>query len=327
AEGLRVAKSIDSGVTWAKSQHAVAPTSKSYIQAGIAVSQNAANPKQKIVHAVWSDSGMADGVIFYSWADAANLDDWNTPVHVNEVSSIQLEKPTIAVSPTGRVAIKGKGINNNGNLYVMTAEGHKEMFTQPQLVTPAVNGDAEMSFDATGNLHLAYPWATNTENMTGIRYTKLPATSNSWSESLTVLATTSGSGNNTSIAVFNSSNIYVATILNGNLAVFSTTNGGASWTSNVVFHKSATVSSTGYVDIAVNANKDLTVGTAFEIAGTTSKIEGRFFRSTDGLIWSAPTVIANIDRIYIGSDRNGKAIVISQGTGEFQSAVYSSKEK
>jgi len=304
-----------------------------------AVSGDEVFPTQKIVHVVWElqspngDGGFRD--IYYAWADAADLNSWSAPVRLNG-SMPYLEDPTIAVTKTGKVFVKGEA---DRGLYLMTAESHEAgMFSEPALIpvssTGPVAGDAEIFVDKTNNLHLSYPYCSDIDcTLAGIKYTKLPAGSSTWSTPTTVLVPSVGGANHTGLTAYDSNNIYIATKKDDNLTFFSTINGGSSWTKKTVFTKTSTLRTVGYVDVTVNASKAITVGAPFEkIASDGSSLgrEARIYRSTDGgASWSTPTAITGTEGfISLGVDGNGKVGILTPGEYDGGEAVtYFSKEK
>ncbi len=337
AGSIKVVRSLDNAVTWG-GVYTVFNGAITSDMVGVAVSGDAVDPNKRIVHVVWENG---DGSISYSWADAATLDgQWSAPVQLFAVTDMSFRDPNIVVSKTGKIMIRAENDDltteiREARLYFVTATDRESGFSAPTLLpvsTLAVAGDSEMSYDASGNLHHVYPyWSDDTRTKTGIKYTRLNAGATNWSTPISVLAPVAGESNHTSIAANDANNVYISTKMNGGLMTFTTATGGTKWNQRVIFTKTSTVSSAGFTHIVANPSKVLTVGSAFEITGTTPKREGRIYRSTDGgLSWSTATTIPNVDRIYLGIDSAGKSLTLTTGSGWLiggQDVVYISKEK
>ena len=345
---IKMVRSKDGGATWGGA-HSIY-TSAYDPQTGangldkvsLALSGDAAFPNQKIVHVVWgvdSPNGIYGAKdIYYSWADAANLDAWSTPLRLNG-SLTDLDDPAIAVTKAGIIFVKGEF---DGKLYLMTSSAHDAgFFTEPAMIPVSdagrVAGDAELFVDSSNNLHLSYPYYANAEgSLAGIKYTRLPAGSSTWSNPVTVFAPSTAGANHSGLTAYDANNIYISTIQNGNLTFFSSSNGGSSWTKKVVFTKTSTLRTDGYSDITVNSSKAITIGSPVVKMATDGTELGRdtkIYRSTDkGVTWSAATTIPVTGNfISLGVDGNGKVGVLSHSDDNFavdgEGVTYFSKEK
>lgn len=328
----KVFRSSDSGATWGGGHSFYRdPQTGVPISVGmtsIAVSGDAVYPTQRIIHVVFE----ADSSIYYTWADATNLDSWSTPLRLNG-SMGALQDPNIVVSKTGKIHVMVE--NDSYQLFYLTAANHESgFFTEPVMVPVSslpIAGDAEMYLDKTENLHLSYPYY-NDAGLTGIKYTRLPAGSSTWTTPANVLAPTleTDSGH-TALTAFDANNVYIESILNGNLTFFGTTNGGTSWTKKVIVAKSATLRSSSHLDIAVNASKAITAGAVFvttDAAGNEISRDVKLYRSTDGgATWSAATTIAKGDHLVTNVYSTGKVGVVTRSFADGEAVAYISREK
>ena len=359
---LKMAKSTDGGVTWGGA-HTIYTLpadpqlgGTSIDKMSLAVSTDPVTSTKKIVHVVWEVREPAAVPqtcdIYYSYADASNLDVWSPSPALRINGSTSLQDPTIAVAKNGVVFVKGEVIDQNrsGKLYLMTASSYQAgFFTEPALILPVsttfplaanavgpVAGDAEIFADASNNLHLSYPYCANADcSLAGIKYTKLPAGSSTWSTPTPVFPPSTAGSNHSGLVAYDANNIYISTVQNGNLTFFSSANGGSSWTKKVVFTKTATLKTSGYSDITVNASKALTIGGSFENLATNGTLinkDVKIYRSTDnGLTWSTATTVANTGNFMsLGVDGSGKVGIvtrISEDIVDGEEATYFSKEK
>jgi len=342
---VKLVRSKDGGATWSGSRNIYTHPVDTEVggntleKLSIAISGDSSNPTLKIVHVVWEVSnpnGLQDARdIYYSYADATNLDAWSAPLRING-SRLYLEAPAIVVTKSGGIFVKAR--SDNRQLFLMTATSYAAgFFTEPALIpvsaTGPVAGDAEMFLDASNNLHLSYPYYANDENsLAGIKYAKLSA-DGSWSTATVANPTTSGS-NHSGLAAYDSKNIYIASMQGGNLVVFNSINGGTSWTKKVLFTATATKRTGSYVDVTVNASKVISAGTHLIVTaadGTELSRNTIIYRSIDGgSTWSTATTIPGTGGGYIamGVDGNGKlGVVTISDSVDGEAATYFSKEK
>lgn len=336
---LKLARSKDSGASWGGA-HTVftLPADGSYINlASISVSGDPVFPTQKIIHIAYELTNSVDSGIYYTWADATNLDSWSAPVRVSG-SIGSTEDPSIATSKSGKVFIK---FQSGYELFLTTSDSHEAgVFTEPAIIPvsaslPNTGDDAEIFVDKSNNLHLSYPYCTDTDcTKAGIKYTRLPAGSSVWSTPTTVLAPTTSGNGHSALTAYDANNIYIASVLGNNLTFYGTTNGGTTWTKKVVLAKTATVGAGSRIAITVNSSKAITVGSPVDTNaadGTNLKRESRLFRSTDGgATWSTATTIPNASYISMGLDGNGKVLVVNRPAGALddgEQACYFSREK
>jgi hypothetical protein len=342
ANTLKLVRSKDGGVTWGGAHHIYAAGAEGNLdQVSIAISSDAVDATKRILHVAWS---LDNGYVYYAWADASNLDSWSAPVRLNDTFP-GMNIPNVVATTAGKVFVKTEF---NNQLYLMVADDYKTgQFTAPApildaTIDGAVTADAEMALDASGNLHLSYPFCyheTDWCSTGGIKYTYLPAGSSTWQTPKVIFTQTNPgpSANHTGLAVYNNNTIYISTKNNDNLTFYGTTNGGNSWTKKTVFSKTTTQQSSGFSDITVNSNKAITIGTMIgttDTNGTLLSHDVKVYRSTDGgASWSSATTIPNAGYLSIGVDGNGKLGVLTRSIDNVDSKVdgevvtYFSKEK
>lgn len=343
-KSLKLVRSKDGGVTWGGMYNIATLTdSADFIyNASIAVSGDAVYPTQKIVHVVWhvcgQDSVGINNRIYYAWADAADLSTWSAPLLLNG-SVVGPEDPNIAVTAKGKIFVKFQSQDEPPAMYLATSEAHDSgWFTEPAAIPVSASfrnpgDDSEIFVDKANNLHLSFPYCSDADcTMGGIKYSRLPAGSTTWTTPIDVLKPVANGHDHTGLTAFDANTIYIASIHNDSLTFFGSTNGGSTWTAKTIFAKTATLVTGSYVDITVNASKAITVGAPFNTLaadGSTLKGDGRIYRSTDGgASWSSPTTIKNVNFISMAVDGNGKSAIMTKGQSDDGEKVnYFSKEK
>ena len=167
--------------------------------------------------------------------------------------------------------------------------------------------------------------------MGGIKYSRLPAGSTTWTTPTNVLAPIANGHNHSGLVAYDANTIYIASVHDDSLTFFASTNGGNTWTKKTIFAKSSTMASGSYVDITVNSSKVITIGSPVRTLaadGSTLKEDVKIYRSTDsGASWSSATTIPNGHFISMTVDGNGKVAVITKGNSDGESVNYFSKEK
>jgi hypothetical protein len=329
---LYVVRSIDSGVTWQKTSYVTADPSISV--ASVAVSGDAVNPSQKIVHVVWEQSnndGTENVSIYYSSIDNANLyGTWSAPVKINGsvLAAGSWARTSIVTSSTGNIHVLFLGADNK--MYYTTASRFDSAFLNPEVLpaSPDTWGDIELALDKSNNLHVAYPIFDAATSKFGMKYTKKPS-GLKWTTPVDAMPLTAGGNDGfTSIAVYDPNNIYVAGHNNQSVYVARSIDGGKTFKTSTAFAGTATVTPTRHISIAVNSAKALYVGTGFDNQ-TTGLEEARIFKSTDGgVTWSTGGVIPNMTSVSINFDSKAKAGINLWGTnGDYNDTIYFVKEK
>jgi hypothetical protein len=334
AEGvIKLVKSVDGGATWGGA-HRIAMPVGNVNGVTLAVSGDATVPSQKIVHVVWEMDTEIGRDIMYTWADASNLDSWSDPIRANG-SLTYLQDPTIAVTKSGKIYIKGQ---LEDQYFLMVSSAHDAgFFTEPSQIPISAtfrnpNSDSEIFIDSANNLHLSFPYCSNTDCSTmGMKYTRM-SSDGTWSNPVTI--TTTGGGHS-GIAAYDANNVCIGSIGGGNLSAYCTKNGGSSWNKKTLSPRTATQRYGSYVDVAVNSNKVFTVGSnlyAIASDGSETKSSTVLYRTNDGgASWSTATAFPAAGGggfIALGVDGNGKLGVLTERDSvDGEPATYFSKEK
>lgn len=338
---LKLVWSKDGGVTWGGGHNIISlpADGSNFGNTSIAISGDAVNSNQKIIHVAFQVQGPEPeylNSIYYAWADAADLNTWSAPIRLNG-SVPSLQDPNIAVTATGKIFIKSQ-LANDMEMYLTTSESHDSgLFTEPVVIPVSADfrntgDDSEIFVDKSNNLHLSYPYCSNEDcSMGGIKYSRLPAGSTTWTTPTNVLAPIVNGHHHTGLVAYDANTIYIASVHDNSLTFFGSSNGGNTWTKKTIFAKSSTLASGSYVDITVNSNKAITIGAPVRTLaadGSTLKEDVKIYRSTDsGSSWSNATTIPNAHFISMTVDGNGKVAVITKGNSDGEPVNYFSKEK
>jgi len=330
-----VIRSTDGGLTWGlPAVLANDPAGNASYSIRIAVAKDPLYAGKKIVCATWVT---LDGSLMYSYfVDRPTGTTWSTPV----VIANTWDTVNLAAAPNGSLHVLFIS-SSDGKNYYSTAASAEAPFSTPKEL-PWSESNQSLAIDSNNNLYVT---ETHYDSVLGntLYYHNKPASSSSWS---TVAVAKSDAiyeiNDNVSIAVYDTSNIYIAfkkyplNDANAEYHVWlaSTSNGGRSWSQKIVT-PNATVYGT-HPSITVNSSKVVTIAAHYVTYGA----EGRITlnkTSDNGATWSANVSVIGNNQASTALDSAGKVCVLSNlddridtfrnGSLGSSPALYFSREK
>jgi uncharacterized protein (DUF736 family) len=291
---------------------------------------------KKIVCATW---GTWDGQLTYSYfVDRPTGTLWSVPVAIPGVSTSGYDV-ALAAAPNGSVHLLYTDGSNN---YYTSTTSAESPFSAPVQVPWFDYSNHSMAFDSSSNLYVAETHGVDSIG-TVLSFHKKAVGSSSWSTVDVAMGdATYEIGDNISIAVYDSSNIYIAykqypfTVPNAenHVWVAASTNGGTTWTKRIVTPNSAVYGT--HPSITVNANKVITVAAHYVNYGPDGRIT--INKSSDnGATWSSNVSVIGNNQVSTALDSTGKVCVLSNldsvtdtflnGSMGGPASIYFSREK
>jgi len=317
----RVVRSIDGGLTWGLSADLAINSYGDSLR--LALAKDPLNSTKKILCAVWTDT--ANMSLQYAYFRPSG-NGWSTPVTI--APAVDYTGITMAAAPNGSIHV----IFNDlfGVAQYATASSATDLFSQPVSLGWEGSGNLAITADSSNNLY-----AAETGNNV-LRFHKKTVGSSSWS---TVTIDTN-TGDNVSIALYDSNNIYIAYLgIDYDVAIAVSTNGGTLWTKRAVNAAIAATTTTTHPSIAVSAGKVLALASYSRNPSITYVNKS----SDNGVTWSTATQIAGNRHPSIAFDSAGKinmvsyiqledtpttdSFLVGTATDPYSNPVYYTKEK
>ncbi len=290
--------SYDGGYTW-EMQETVSYLTDNNGYPGLAVGTDPSSPQTPIIHIVWSD----DRDFYYS--SSVNGGQWSTPYHLNGAIPADSWGASIAADSLGHVHVAWQAyVNYTSHIYYSATPDSGESWYAPVDVNPNGAYAASIGASPEGNPYIAY----ECNNRANICFSKGTFNGSSWSFGPGYVASGTYQPNETSIAVKDSSTIYIA----WRNYTSGSTDGGITWSPNPApitdWEPSLAVDSAGVISSAW---------------GSSNGID--FSKSSDGgLTWDKViTVSPDGEFPNLALDSAGKALIM---WNERNSVTYFSRE-
>ena len=314
-----VARSTDGGLTWSTpavlANDAIRGNATGTVR--VAIAKDPLYAGKHIVCAAW---GTNDDQIFYSYfVDRPTGAGWSAPVSLAGPAGGWAFTVALAAAPNGSVHLIFAG--TSGGTYLASATAADAPFSAPVLLPWTSEGaNHSMAFDAASDLYVVEShW--DLAGTAFVTFHKKAAASSAWSAvDVAVSNASTQLGDNVSIAVFNSSHIYIAykqystaeTNPANHVWTAYSSDGGATWTRRPVTPNAAVYGTHPSIAVAANAQgtKVVTVAAHYLDYGPA----GRVFvnRSTDnGATWSPNATGPGTQQVSLTLDSAGKALVMS----------------
>lgn len=311
---VRIAKSIDGGSEWEGSVVIAHDAKIDMWGPSIAIGPDGVGGK--IIHVIWGQIDALTGIdsIFYSNSHDDGVS-WSVPQLVTGSSGGGGEYMSIAADNIGGVHVAYPGYCSSTRAWgVAYSKSSDYGASFAEIGTPVYCNGAQgtsMAVTASGDVFLS--WYAG--GRSAVFFSKRLA-GGSFQPAIQIPNTMGLGGDYPSIAVYDTSNIYIAWSTPTGVFVSSSSNGGTSWTKHTVTTAAAGVT-IAYSSMALYGSSTLNVAwTSSPSSGGDTRID--FARSTNkGSSWTnpAPVVAANVyyPEMEIAVNGNGKVYTIFTG--------------